>query len=309
VKDPNQIKNNFISGQISKSDYISKITDCHKLLFSYSDFLEDTEIKRIEITSEGVVLVSIRDVKMLLREGDKRVAYAMALNFGSYESNELSLIFDLVKNSKNVLDIGANCGWFALELAKKYSDKNIYCFEPVFEIYSVLQANIKLNEFPNIYSFNYGMSDNLTEQEMFFNNSDSAVSSMKNICESVNTKKRLAKFSSVDKFKSDNKLKIDFLKCDVEGAELLVLRGALETIIADKPIIFAELVRKWTKHFSYHPNDLINFLNELGYKSFVVDLEKPALRLCEFISEDDLETNFFFLNSIAHQALINNLDT
>ena len=64
--------------------------------------------------------------------------------------------------------------------------------------------------------------------------------------------------------------RLDFLKCDVEGGELLVFKGGLQTLQHHKPVIFCEMLRKWSAPFGYHPNDIITLLGELGYLCFTV---------------------------------------
>jgi hypothetical protein len=62
--------------------------------------------------------------------------------------------------------------------------------------------------------------------------------------------------------------KIDLLKCDVEGAELLVLRGAESSLRRFRPRIFLELDERWTTSFGWMPGDVIRFLRGIGYKHF-----------------------------------------
>ena len=65
--------------------------------------------------------------------------------------------------------------------------------------------------------------------------------------------------------------KIDFIKCDVEGAELMVLKGAKKTIANCKPKIILEVFDSWTQRFSYSPADIDHFLSELGYVKHRLD--------------------------------------
>ena len=91
---------------------------------------------------------------------------------------------------------------------------------------------------------------------------------------------------------------MDFIKCDVEGAELLVFKGGRQSIERDKPIVFAELLRKWSAKFNYHPNEVLELFRDLGYLCFSV----KNGRLAEFslMDEATLETNFFFLHRQEH---------
>lgn len=110
--------------------------------------------------------------------------------------------------------------------------------------------------------------------------------------------------STLLEFIDENPVKIDFIKCDVEGAELLVYQGGLETIKRDKPIIFTEMLRKWSAKFNYHPNQIIDLIAEIGYDCFTV----CDHNLSRFSLMDDttLETNFFFLHREKHSQQIQN---
>jgi hypothetical protein len=110
------------------------------------------------------------------------------------------------------------------------------------------------------------------------------------------------KIERLDSFVARTGTRIDFIKCDVEGAELLVLTGGSETLKKFKPMVFAEMLRKWAAKFNYHPNQIIEFMAGLGYRCFVGREGK----LVEFkvMDENTIETNFFFLHGVAHVAKI-----
>ena len=95
---------------------------------------------------------------------------------------------------------------------------------------------------------------------------------------------------------------IDFLKCDVEGGELLVFKGAAKVISRDVPIIFSEMLRKWTAKFNYHPNDIIDFLSAFGYHCFV--LSEGKIRRFTVVDEGTKETNYLFLHPQKHAEKI-----
>jgi hypothetical protein len=83
---------------------------------------------------------------------------------------------------------------------------------------------------------------------------------------------------------------------------LLVFKGAIETIKRDKPIVFSEMLRKWTSKFNYHPNDIINHFKLLDYQAF--SLYGEHLKPFNLVTEETTETNYFFLHQEAHQDKI-----
>ena len=90
----------------------------------------------------------------------------------------------------------------------------------------------------------------------------------------------------------------DFIKIDVEGAELFVIEGGSDTIRRSKPIIFTEMLRKHAATFNYHPNDIIDLLAAENYRCFY----SRKGELIEFfrMNERTEEKNFFFLHKENH---------
>jgi hypothetical protein len=72
--------------------------------------------------------------------------------------------------------------------------------------------------------------------------------------------------TTLDTFVVEQSLeRIDFIKCDVEGAELLVFRGAEKTLTRFHPPILLEIEARHTERFGYRPDDLDEFLRSFGY--------------------------------------------
>jgi hypothetical protein len=70
--------------------------------------------------------------------------------------------------------------------------------------------------------------------------------------------------------------RVDFIKCDVEGAELLVFKGGQDLLRAFHPPLLLEIEAKHTKRFAYTPVDLDAFLRTFGY---VPCIPVPAARV------------------------------
>ena len=71
--------------------------------------------------------------------------------------------------------------------------------------------------------------------------------------------------------------RLDFIKCDVEGAELMVFRGAAETLRRFRPAVFAEVNADYMARLDSAPAALFRLLGDLGYSPALV--EGPAERL------------------------------
>ena len=217
---------------------------------------------------------------------------------GYYEKYETKILkyFAEIKNG-SIIDIGANLGYYSVILGKllKPSDK-LFAFEANPLVIEMLDKNIAINNLQdNIKVFNCALSD-MNDQKLKLYlplRAGSSAASLgklhpddKNNLIEILTRR----LDDVDQIR--NLDRISLIKIDVEGAELSVIKGALETIRKNKPVIFIELLRKWSKIFGYHPNDVLRILQEIGYKAFEVN---RALTSIESIDDSTVSTNFLLL--------------
>jgi len=80
------------------------------------------------------------------------------------------------------------------------------------------------------------------------------------------------------------------IKCDVEGAELFVFRGA-EMIAKALPIVFTEMLRKWAQQFGYSPIHIVDRCAALGHGCLTV--QGPRLTRLASMDDETVEANFF----------------
>lgn len=295
--DLTSIKTKFRKGTITKPSYIRRMHKIHEILFDYSKFITSTDISDIHIT-DGNVTMTTRDKNIILSVDpyDKRVIPLEILNFAHYEQECLDMMRKLIKSGSIIFDIGANIGWYTINLAKSVHDSRMYAFEPIPQTFRTLRENIKVNNVRNAKVFQYGLSNEEKIMQFYYYSEGLGNASSKQMTTRYMNKKLLCRVRKLDTVVREQKVHVDFIKCDVEGSELFVFQGALETLKRDTPIIFVEMLRKWTKKFEYHPNDTIQLLKSLGYRCFTIQRGK----LKEIFSMDAtmVETNFFFLHQI-----------
>jgi FkbM family methyltransferase len=161
------------------------------------------------------------------------------LNYGKIEDfkisgelNTMRYIKSKLKNENNLIifDVGANIGKYTQALTKVFNkDSVIYSFEPSMDTYKKLCANII--EHKNILTYNIGMSNKTGERVLYYDKQNSGLASLydRNI-EHYNLKlgiKEKVKIETIDSFCCSHDIeRIHFLKLDVEGHELEVLKGA-----------------------------------------------------------------------------------
>ena len=298
------LRQDFDFGLVDKPTYIRMMYELlHSSLFDYSRFLNKTNIKKIEIVDDGVIMhTRDRGLKFRCAIGDYRSAPIEAINFFDYEKDESYLINEIVLDGDVIFDIGANIGWYSVNLASTKKKSMVFSFEPIPQTYNLLADNISLNELPNVMVFDFGFSNVRDELTFYFYPEGSGNASYKNVSERKDIKTVLCNVRTLDDFDSEYNQRIDFIKCDVEGAEFFVFQGAENTLKKYKPIVFSELLRKWAAKFSYHPNEVFSFMRGLGYEVFSVSDGK--LKRFTEMTDDTVETNFFFLHIEKHQSVI-----
>lgn len=301
------IKEKFDSGKLEKKQYWIEMQAIHKMLADYKNFLKFNEtIYSIEILKDSLVVKLKNDLKFFWDVEDLRSPVSVAINNGDYEGVELAFIQDLIKDFKIVFDIGANIGWFSLHLSKFLENKEslVYSFEPIKSTFDSLNDNIKLNLINNIKTYNFALGHN-AEKKVFFlpKTTGSVGASMCNILQEDCIIQECAVKKLDDFIKESQINQVDFIKCDVEGAELFVLRGALNSLENYKPVLFLEMLRKWSSKFGYHPNDIIDLLSSMNYLCFA--FENRNIRKIDKVDDFIDATNYIFLDKNKHKDIIN----
>ncbi len=142
--------------------------------------------------------------------------------------------FDKVKATQGdvVMDVGALAGETALYFSNLVGDKGrVYAFEPVQDSYNLLVENLKRNHVKNIEAVKLGLfSEN---KGAIISNGASGASLLATNTTNKGQKIQLVKLDDFVKEKNLNK--VDFIKMDIEGAELDALKGGEETIKKYKP--------------------------------------------------------------------------
>ena len=303
----NKLKRSFKNKSILKNDFINEMHKQHLVLNDFAKEIKQTEVYKIEILSDEIMFHfniegSNKKAKFIVDIEDKRSTPLESFNFDTYEYYDSKMLFTLSRECKTIFDIGANLGWYSIFLALIDDKKRILSFEPISETFNALKKNISINNVRSIKTYNLALSDEQKEMEMFYSPSLTGASSFKNLQEKE-TQTKIIKTNTLDNFIEIAEVdSLDFIKCDVEGAELLVVEGGLKSIEKYKPILFLEMLRKWANKFGYHPNEIIERLKPLNYRCFKVKNTK----LSEVIEISDSEeaTNFFFLDNERHKDLI-----
>ena len=298
------LKQQFHSGAIGKPEYIAQALDIHRRLFDYIGITQSTDVREIVISPDGVsFVVGDEAVRLFSPPEEARVAPIEVMNFDRYEPDETRVMDLLTQDATTVLDVGANIGWYAVRFAKRLPQARVYAFEPLPTTYRYLQRNIAANGVgQRVSSFNYGLSETSGTVNFFISPTSGTNASRLNVAAAQDARAVVGLTLTLDAWVQNEQVAPDFIKCDVEGAELLVFRGGSETLRRHRPIVCAELLRKWSRPFGYHPNDMLGYFAAFGYDCYAVGA--AGVRLLREVSDSTPETNYAFVHREQHSDAI-----
>jgi FkbM family methyltransferase len=183
--------------------------------------------------------------------------------YGSWEPEVVQSIEEHVTAGMTVLDIGAQSGFYSLLLSKLVGPTGrVIAFEPLPANVRLLEENIRLNNLTNVdvrheavtersgpINFEFpGLESNLVAGPVLPGDSQ-GIFSVEGI--------------ALDDCFSDREFPLQFIKMDVEGAEVEVLRGALNALNTCHPDMMIEL-HDMDKYPGSHP--AVVLVEDLGYK-------------------------------------------
>jgi len=162
--------------------------------------------------------------------------------FGFYAREEMRLFRDVLEALSNstMLDVGGNCGHHAL-FCSKYAAE-VYTFEPLQRFSQQIEEKISTNRIKNIRIGKYGLGEKNTEL-VFYPPHDNHTGLGSFVVKS-DAKPIILPIRNGDELVREEMIEnIGFIKIDVEGFEVPVVRGLAETISKNRPVIFIE----WTQ--------------------------------------------------------------
>jgi FkbM family methyltransferase len=205
------------------------------------------------------------DGKFLLYPND---AISMHLMRGdAWEPHFKTIVSSLLPKNLLAIDCGANFGYNSVIMGRMMTEGKLVCFEPQKTIYEQLIKNLLLNKITNFECHQKCLGDR-SRTGVSLNPVDYS-SSWVNIGDtSVGSGGESVDMISIDEL---NLGIVGFIKLDVQGYELFVLSGAVETIRRDMPTIFIELEPHQLQKFNIDVGSVLSYLKELGYTIFNID--------------------------------------
>jgi len=187
-----------------------------------------------------------------------------------WEKKEREFASNLVSDNGSILDIGANAGHYTAFLAKKNPKSKIISVEASENIFNILKENCELNKLENVSLYNLAVSDEDDELLDFFERESLSTTQKEHLefwhvpLEQI--RRTQVKTITIDSLiKKENLDKVILLKIDIEGAEVLALKGASSALQEKK-------IKNMIIEYHTPQNKILieKMLKDLGY-SILVD--------------------------------------
>ena len=226
--------------------------------------------------------VEIDGHKMFL---DSLDSLRLSIN-GVYEEFETEIVKKIIKKGDVVVDVGANIGYYTLIFAKLVGKEGkVFAFEPEPTNFNILKKNVKINEYENVTLINKAVSNKTGKMTLDLDEINKGGHSI-----SKNNSEKTIEIESIrldDYFKTYYG-KINFIKLDIEGAEVEAIKGMSEILGKNEEAnIMAEYNPQSLSNLGTNSEEYLTSLMKFGFK--IYDLDAGRKKMVPIDSRIDLK--------------------
>jgi FkbM family methyltransferase len=194
---------------------------------------------------------------------------------------ELIGLRDIVRPGDTCVDIGAALGLYTVSLSRLVGPQGtVHSIEPLLFAHPALSYVLRPREGRNIVRHSVALGTREGKDVMsvpvrhglpvtgrsFLTSGADGLGSNTEFAEHLEV---VVRTDTLDRFVAANGIeRLDFVKADVEGAELRVLQGGTETIERFRPKLLLEIEERHLQRFGYRAEDVVEWLAERGYRMF-----------------------------------------
>jgi FkbM family methyltransferase len=234
------------------------------------------------------VIKNCRHGLMLYNTNDIWIGRSLT-QYGEFSQGEVELFQELIKPGMLVIDIGANIGTHTVPFAKLVGHKGlVFAYEPQRIVYYCLCANVALNNLTNVHCLRQAVGNaegSIDVPELDFRKPNNFGG-----LELGKVSGTPVKLTKLDNLKLP---RLDFIKIDVEGMELDVIKGAESLISKYRPLIYMEVDRPDSVE------TLTEMMQSLDYETY--SHKPPLFNPDNYIgNEQNVFGNIVSINMLCH---------
>lgn len=206
------------------------------------------------------------------------------------DAAELSFLKKNIKKGDVVLDIGSNIGFYTKIISELAgSSGKVHCFEPDKTNFKHLENAI--NKSANVVLNNKAVADKTGKVEIF-------TSHRLNVDHRTYKPEKYESSYFIDAITIDDylaeNLKVDVIKMDIQGAELLALKGMKRVITENKNLkIITEFWPHGLKSAGSSASELLNYMADYGYKAYLIGENEREINVGNVGELNKSENDFY----------------
>jgi FkbM family methyltransferase len=209
---------------------------------------------------------------------------------GHYEPETVEAIVSALKTHKGALvDVGANIGLISLATLSEIPSLKVFAFEPGPHQRKYFALTIAKNNLGRYIKLSPLAMGDKRASATFYTHDPRHVSGdgLLDTGRAGTAQAIKVKVETLDHWwQEQGKPEVSVLKLDIEGAELLALRGAQKFLKVCRPTIFIEIHSLNLKNYPYGAEDVFDFLKKAGYQLYTYS-SKEVRSYATLIKETD----------------------
>ncbi len=203
-----------------------------------------------------------RHGRFLTNVNDTYIGHSLR-TYGEWSEAEVSLFSQIVRPGDTVLEAGSNIGSHTTWFSRAVGDTgSVLAFEANRHTHQLLCANLALNECLNVHTHHaaIGAASGTVNFPVLDPKSINNFGSASLVRHAYDKTERVMQ-RSVDELQLE---RLDFLKSDIEGYEIELLKGSQDTLTRLRPVLFLEIT-PFPGKLTGNRDDLVDFLASLNY--------------------------------------------
>ncbi len=216
---------------------------------------------------DGKIMKKIQGSRMILDLNDLGISRELTL-YGVHEKNSTAEVKEIIKPGMKILEVGANIGYYALlETRLAGPTGHLYAIEPSPYNFDCLKKNLELNNIRNADLHQAAFGEQRTKAKFYVYDRSNLSSFIKREDMGMKCTEVEVEIITLDDFLRGKE--VDFVRMDVEGYELEILKGASKFLATEdhKPkAFFIEVHSELLHKKNSSAKEIVEFLGNYGYE-------------------------------------------
>lgn len=237
---------------------------------------------------------------------------AWDIRTGSWSEPELQILPFAIRQGDTALDLGANYGLYCYHLSRAVGKTgHVYAFEPVPFTVQTLRGVVQIMRLKNVEIIAKGCSDRAGKVSFILPVQSSGPLSTGQAHMGSRNNQRTGRAQHFPYPKTEEVLcevvalddflptphSLSFIKCDIEGAELLAFRGAENLIQKNLPTVLCEINPWFLEGFGIRLEELLDFFFKKGYRLYHYSQNPGGKWVLQEVSlKEVVEDNYLFIH-------------